>query len=101
MTVPTVLHAAEPQVVVGPREHVVDDVLRQEPREDVVDPGALEVVQPLLRQARVDPRAQDHRIERLREVVVGAGLDAANDAVDLVDRRDHDHRDVLGARASP
>ena len=61
MTVPTVLHSAEPQVVVGAGEHVVDDVLREEPREDVVDAGALEVVQPLLRQPGVDARPEDAR----------------------------------------
>ena len=30
MTVPTVLHSPEPEVVVGSREDVVDDMLRKE-----------------------------------------------------------------------
>ncbi len=58
---------------------------------------ALEVVELLLRQPRVDPRTEQGRIEGLRQVVVCPDLDAADDAVDLVDGRDHDHRDVLGA----
>ena len=48
-------HAAEPEVVVGAGENVVDDVLGEEAREDVVDAGALEVVKPLLREPGVDP----------------------------------------------
>ena len=54
----------------------------------------LPVVQALLLQARADPRLQQHRLERLAEIVLGAELDAAHDAVELVQRRDHEHRDV-------
>ena len=63
-----------------------------------MDACPLEVVEPLLGQPCVDPRAEDHGVERLREVVVGAGLDAADDALGLVDCGDHDHRHVLRAR---
>ena len=59
MTVPVVCTPAEPEIVVGPGEDVVDDMLGQEPREDVVDSGALEVVEPFLRQSRVDPCQQE------------------------------------------
>ena len=55
---------------------------------------ALELVESLLEQACADPRPQDHGVERLREVVVGTDLDAADDAVRLVDGGDHDHGDV-------
>ena len=92
---PDASHAAEPEVLVGSREHVVDDMLGEKPRKDVADAGPLDVMKPLLREARVDPGSQDHRIERLRKVVVRADLDTTDDAVDLVDRRDHDHRDVV------
>ena len=44
----------------------------------------------------VDPRAEDHRVERLREIVVGADLDATDDTLRVVDGGDHDHRDVTG-----
>ena len=40
-------------------------------------------------------RAQQHRIERLRQIVLRAALDAAHDAGDVVERGDHDHRNVL------
>ena len=98
MTVPTVLHAAEAEIVVGPGEDVVDDVLGEEAREDVVNTRALEVVEPLLREPRVDSRPEDHGVEGLGQVVVGADLDAADDALGLVDGGDHDHGDVLGSR---
>ena len=39
---------------------------------------------------------QQHGIERLGEVVLGAGLDAAHDAVELVQCGDHDHRQIAG-----
>ena len=68
-----------------------------------MDSCALEVVEPSLGQPRVDPRPEDHGVERLREVVVGPRLDAADDALDLVDGGDHDHRHVTpaGCRLEP
>ena len=51
-----------------------------------------------LLESRTDPRAQQHRVERLRQVVLGAGLDAAHRAVELVEGRDHDDRNVPRAR---
>ena len=47
-----------------------------------------------MRPALIRARRQ-HRVERLRQVVVRADLDAADDALELVDGRDHDHRQVL------
>ena len=41
-----------------------------------------------------DARAQQGRIERLRQIIVGTEFDAANDALDLVDGRNHNDRDV-------
>ncbi len=91
-------HATEPQVVVGPsrarRRRRAPEGIGRRRRER----GALEVVEALLREPGVDPCPQQHRVERLRQVVVGADLDATYDAVDLVDGRDHDDRDVRGAR---
>ena len=49
-------------------------------------------------ETRVDPRAEDDGVERLREVVVGADFDAPNDALRLVDGGDHDHRHVTRTR---
>jgi hypothetical protein len=58
----------------------------------------LAVSQPLLRQARADTRAQDVRVERLGQVIVGAHLDALDDAVGVVERGDQDHRQVHESR---
>ena len=52
------------------------------------------VVKPFAFEAGTDPGAQQGRIEGLRQVVLGAQFDTANDAVDLIDGRNHDHWDV-------
>ena len=59
---------------------------------------ALLVPEPLLLEARADARPEQHRVHRLEEVVLGAHLDAPGDAVHLLDRRHHHHRDVAEAR---
>ena len=56
--------------------------------------GALLIAQALLLEAGADPRPEQHAVERLRQIVLGAELDAADHALDLVHGRDHDHRDV-------
>src|SRR5438132_1252217 len=48
-------------------------------------------------ETRADARPQEDGIEGLREVVVGAHLDAPRDRVDLVERRKHHYRDVAKA----
>ena len=92
----------------------VDDRLRELRREEALQPAqAIElrdlllhpllelpvplahlVAQRFLLEARSDPRAQQRRIERLRQVILGAELDAAHHALHLADRRDHDHRQM-------
>ena len=52
------------------------------------------VAQPFLVEARLHPRAQQHRVERLLQVVLGARLDTAHDGIDFVDRRNHDDRNM-------
>ena len=52
------------------------------------------VAQTFLLHARTNTRFQQHRIERLRQVILGAGFDAAHDAGHVVERRDHDDRYV-------
>ena len=52
------------------------------------------VAQPLLLEARADARLQQHRIDRLVQVVLGAELDAAHDVVDAFERRGDDDRQV-------
>ena len=59
---------------------------------------ALLVAEPLLLQAGADAGPEQHRVHRLEEVVLGAHLDAAGDAVHLLHRRHHHHRDVAEAR---
>ena len=49
------------------------------------------VVQPFALQAGTDAGAQQGRIERLGQVIFRTQLDAADDAVDLVDGGNHDH----------
>src|SRR5205814_917046 len=55
-------------------------------RAQVFDLG---VAEPLLLEARADSRAQQYRVEGLREIVVGAELDTPNDALGLVECREH------------
>jgi len=45
-------------------------------------------------QASIDPRAQQNRIERFWQIILGPGLDAADDALGLRQGRDHDHRNA-------
>ena len=86
--------SAEPEVVIGPPEDTVDHVLGHEAGEDIAHPLALQIVQPLSCQTAVDPSPQKHGVEGLRQVVLGPQLDAAHDALDVLERGDHDHRDV-------
>ncbi len=59
--------------------------------------GLFAIAQPLALQRGVDAGVEQDRIEGLWEVVFRPGLDAAHDAVDLVERRDHDHRHMPGS----
>ena len=52
------------------------------------------VAQALLLEAGADARLQQHRVDRLVQVVLGAQLDAAHDVVQALERRGHDHRQV-------
>ena len=54
-----------------------------------------DVPQALLFERRTDPGAQHRRIERLRQVVFRPEFDALNNPLDLIERRDHDHRNIL------
>ena len=56
---------------------------------------ALAIAPAFALQAGADPRAQQDGIERLRQIVLGARLDAADHAVGLLQTGDHDHRDVV------
>ena len=84
----------DPRVAVRPREDLVHHLFGQEPHEDVADALVLEIVQGLAVEPGVDARAQDRRVERLGQEVVGAGLQTADDALGVVDARDHDHGQV-------
>ena len=46
-------------------------------------------------EAGVDAGAQQHEVERLRQVILGAHLDAADHRLGLAEARDHDHRDAV------
>ena len=51
----------------------------------------LEIVQRFAVEARVHARAEDHRVERFGQEVLGTHLDASDDAVSVIDATDHDH----------
>jgi hypothetical protein len=54
----------------------------------------LAIVQALTLQGRADARLQEHRVERLGQIVFGAELDAPHHTVEFRQGRDHDHRCV-------
>ena len=64
---------------------------------DPLQVAALALAPALALQAGADPGAQQDRVERLGQVVLGARLDAADHAVGLLQARDHDHRDGVQA----
>jgi hypothetical protein len=56
------------------------------------------IAQPLFLQARSYACPQQGRIERLGEIVIGAGLDAADDRVELTQCRNHYGGNIAVAR---
>ena len=92
---------AQERLAVGAR-HQLGDLRREEPRQlgalavDRPQVVPLQVAQALRGQGGREPGLEDGRVERLRQVVGRAHLDAADDAVQLVDGRDHDDRQVAG-----
>src|SRR5262245_10567577 len=56
------------------------------------------IMEPFAFQRCTDPRSERSRLEWFRQVVLGAKLDAANNTVELADRRDHDHWNVAQLR---
>ena len=56
------------------------------------------ITEPLLLEAGPDPGSQQHGVAGLRQVVLGAELDRPDHARCLVERRDHQHRDVTALR---
>jgi hypothetical protein len=82
-------------VLVRPLQNIIHDVLGHKPGEHLAHPLAFDLVEALLCQCGVDPSAQEDRIEGLGEVILSAHLDAADDGIDLIDSRDHDHGHVL------
>ncbi len=57
-----------------------------------------EIAEILAAQAGAEPGLEKHGVERLGEIVLGTHFDAVDGAVELVQRRDDDHRDVAAAR---
>ncbi len=52
----------------------------------------------LLRQARIDARFQQHRVERFGQIVRRAQLDAPHHTVEFVERRNHDDGNIAQTR---
>ena len=61
---------------------------------ELADQLALLIAKALLLETRRDAGVQQNRVDRLRQVVLCAHLDALHHAVQLVERGGHDHRDV-------
>ena len=73
------------------RESGLLQVLRDLGRREAAHELLLLVAQPLLLEARADARLEQHDVDRLRQIVLGAELDRAHDVVDALERRrDHD-----------
>ena len=56
------------------------------------------VAKPLLLESRADAGPKHGGIEWLRQIILRAAFDAANDAVQFIERRDHDHRQIVERR---
>ena len=56
--------------------------------------GLLGIAQALAVEGRTDPRPEEHRIERLGQIILRPLLDAGHHAFDLVERGNHDDRHV-------
>ena len=52
------------------------------------------IAQPLALQERVDAGLENHLVVRPRQVIVGPHRQTMCDTVDIVKRRDHDHRQM-------
>ena len=59
--------------------------------------AALALAPALALEAGADPGAQQDRVERLGEIILGTSLDAADNGIDLLQARDHDHRNGVQA----
>ena len=62
---------------------------------DFAQIGDFTVAQPLLFEAGADAGAQEDRVEGFGDIILGAQLDAADDALDLVEGGNHDDRQML------
>src|SRR5439155_14530616 len=51
---------------------------------DLLEVFPLEIAEALCREGRVHPGPEDRRLDRLRQIVEGAQLDAADDRIELV-----------------
>jgi hypothetical protein len=80
--------------------HLLGDAAleRLVPLGELLTMARLLIVKPLLFQTRADSSLQQDRVERLVQIVLCAQLDAAHDALDLVERRDHQHGDSAKRR---
>src|SRR5467141_3358985 len=67
---------------------------------DLAQVGDFAVPQPLFFQPGANPRPQEDRVEWLGDVILGSELDTMYDAFDLVQRRNHNHRQVPQKRIS-
>jgi hypothetical protein len=56
------------------------------------------IAQRLFFKASTDARAQQRRVERLRKIIFGPGLDAPNNTVHLIEGGDHDDWNMAGFR---
>lgn len=87
-------HDGGVHVLAAQRESARQQLLGHLGRRELAKEVALLISQALLLEARRHPGPQQHRVDGLEQVVLGAHLDTARDAVDFVDRRHHDDGNV-------
>jgi hypothetical protein len=80
------------------QESLLDGPPRQELPLQAPGMSLLQVAETLLLEAGANPGVQQDRVEGFGQVVLGAQLDATDDAVGVVQGRDHDYRDVSERR---
>ena len=91
-------HHAGLDVLAAHRQPGRQELLRHLGGRELPEQRPLLVAESLLLQAGADAGLQQYRVQRLEEVVLGAHLDAAGDAVHLFHRRHHHDREVAEAR---
>ena len=90
-------HHAGLDVLAAEGQSGLQELLRHLGGRELSEQLPLPVAKPLLLEAGADAGLEQHRVDRLEEVVLGAHLDAPGHAVHLLHRGHHHHREVAEA----